>query len=182
MKRLQREAVRRLTRLCRRGCERSWDGGGRIAASSGLEGDGRYKGVAWESDLLIVKLGVPATDSFPRTTEMMRALDYVMNRAVFTETAGCQSQLRYIWLYDGTSLLETYLNTMAAQGKKPTVVAGTGNEGITMGHTSVCSDGREAREIELCRWMATKPASAYSCGRFMRIFLMSYWWDPEALR
>lgn len=55
-----------------------------IAAGSGLEGDGRYKGVAWESDLLIVKLGVPATDSFPRTTEMMRALDYVVNRAVFT--------------------------------------------------------------------------------------------------
>ena len=54
-----------------------------IAAGSGLEGDGRYKGVAWESDLLIVKLGVPATDSFPRTTEMMRALDYVVNRAVF---------------------------------------------------------------------------------------------------
>ena len=66
MKRLRWEAVRRLTRIVP---TRDVSGHGTavagIAAGSGLEGDGRYKGVAWESDLLIVKLGVPATDSFP---------------------------------------------------------------------------------------------------------------------
>ena len=121
-----------------------------IAAGSGLEGDGRYKGVAWESDLLIVKLGVPATDSFPRTTEMMRALDYVVNRAVFYQKplAVNLSFGNTYGSHDGTSLLETYLNTMAAQGKT-TVVAGTGNEGSAMGHTSgVLTEGSEV-EIEL---------------------------------
>lgn len=108
------------------------------------------KGVAWESDLLIVKLGVPATDSFPRTTEMMRALDYVVNRAVFYQKplAVNLSFGNTYGSHDGTSLLETYLNTMAAQGKT-TVVAGTGNEGSAMGHTSgVLTEGSEV-EIEL---------------------------------
>lgn len=40
-------------------------------------------GVAPESQLLIVKLGNPRENSFPRTTELMRALAYCINTAVF---------------------------------------------------------------------------------------------------
>ncbi len=52
-----------------------------IAAGNGWEGGGHYRGVAWESELLVVKLGTPLADSFPRTTELMRALDYVVGIA-----------------------------------------------------------------------------------------------------
>lgn len=81
---------------------------------------------------------------------MMRALDYVVNRAVFYQKplAVNLSFGNTYGSHDGTSLLETYLNTMAAQGKT-TVVAGTGNEGSAMGHTSgVLTEGSEV-EIEL---------------------------------
>lgn len=54
-----------------------------IAAGNGLEGDGTYRGVAWQSDLLVVKLGTPLADSFPRTSELMRAIDYVVERGIF---------------------------------------------------------------------------------------------------
>lgn len=40
-----------------------------------------YQGVAYQSQLLIVKLGIPREDGFPRTTELIQALDYVVRRA-----------------------------------------------------------------------------------------------------
>ena len=46
-----------------------------IAAGNGRAGDGQYRGVAYESSLLIVKLGIPAREGFNRTTELMRALN-----------------------------------------------------------------------------------------------------------
>lgn len=121
-----------------------------IAAGSGLEGDGRYRGIAWESDLIVVKLGVPAADSFPRTTEMMRALDYVVNRAIFYQKplAVNLSFGNTYGSHDGTSLLETYIDMMAGQGKT-TVVAGTGNEGSTRGHTAGFLTEGHTDEIEL---------------------------------
>lgn len=121
-----------------------------IAAGNGREGDGSYRGVAWESDLIVVKLGAPATDSFPRTTEMMRALDYVVNRAVFYQKplALNLSFGNTYGSHDGTSLLETYIDMMAAQGRT-VIVAGSGNEGSSMGHTSgFLSEGNPA-QIEL---------------------------------
>ena len=121
-----------------------------IAAGSGLEGDGRYRGIAWESELIVVKLGIPAADSFPRTTEMMRALDYVVNRAIFYQKplAVNLSFGNTYGSHDGTSLLETYINMMAGQGKT-TVVAGTGNEGSTRGHTAGFLTEGNTDEIEL---------------------------------
>ena len=47
-----------------------------IAAGNGKTGGAAYAGMARESDLLIVRLGTPRTASFPRTTELMRALTY----------------------------------------------------------------------------------------------------------
>ena len=52
-----------------------------IAAGNGRASNGRYRGVAWESDILVVKLGQPRPDSFPRTTELMEALAYVTQKA-----------------------------------------------------------------------------------------------------
>ena len=53
-----------------------------IAAGNGIASQGRYRGVAYESPLLIVKLGTPGERSFPRTTELMQAMDYVVRKAL----------------------------------------------------------------------------------------------------
>ena len=106
-----------------------------IAAGNGREGNGVYRGVAYESELMVVKLGTPLTDSFPRTTQLMKALDLVVRRAQdmnrplavnlsFGNTYGS---------HDGTSLLETFVNDMSNIGRN-VIVAGTGNEGTGAGH------------------------------------------------
>ena len=106
-----------------------------IAAGNGREGNGVYRGVAYESELMVVKLGTPLTDSFPRTTQLMKALDLVVRRAQdmnrplavnlsFGNTYGS---------HDGTSLMETFVNDMSNIGRN-VIVAGTGNEGTGAGH------------------------------------------------
>ena len=52
-----------------------------IAAGNGRASNGRYRGVAFESDLLIVKLGMPGENAFPRTTELMRAIDFCVKKS-----------------------------------------------------------------------------------------------------
>lgn len=121
-----------------------------IAAGNGLEGNGTYRGVAYESDLLIVKLGAPKPDSFPRTTELMRALDFVVRRAVYYQkpVAVNLSFGNTYGSHDGTSLLETYLDAAAEMGRT-VIVAGSGNEGSSRGHTSGMLKNGESRIIEL---------------------------------
>ena len=46
-----------------------------IAAGNGRGSDGVYRGVAYESELIAVKLGTSPKDSFPRTTQLMEGLD-----------------------------------------------------------------------------------------------------------
>ena len=52
-----------------------------IAAGNGRASGGVNRGVAYESELIIVKLGVPGGGSFPRTTELMTAVDYCIRKA-----------------------------------------------------------------------------------------------------
>lgn len=52
-----------------------------IAAGNGRASEGRYRGVAYESSLLVVKLGTPGENGFPRTTELMSAVDFCIGRA-----------------------------------------------------------------------------------------------------
>lgn len=55
-----------------------------IAAGNGRGSAGRvYRGVAPQSELLVVKLGIPRKEGFPRTTELIQAIDYVVRKAVF---------------------------------------------------------------------------------------------------
>ncbi len=121
-----------------------------IAAGNGRESGGLYRGVAYDSDLLVVRLGIPQADGFPRTTQLMRALDYVVRKAVelgmpmavnisFGNTYGS---------HDGTSLLETYIDSISNYGR--TVIAvGTGNEGNAGGHTSGQLEMGKAEDVEL---------------------------------
>lgn len=109
-----------------------------------------YRGVAYESDLLVVKLGMPMEDGFPRTTELIQALDYVVRKASeyqmpvainlsFGNTYGP---------HDGSSLLERFIEDIANIWKS-VICIGTGNEGSSAGHTSGILTDTEEQVIEL---------------------------------
>ena len=53
-----------------------------VAAGSDFSPGAVNRGVAYESDLLVVKMGVPRQDSFPRTTELMQGVDYLVRQAL----------------------------------------------------------------------------------------------------
>lgn len=121
-----------------------------IAAGNGRASMGRYQGMAPESELIIVKLGNPLPNSFPRTSELMQALDYCIRKSVelskpiainlsFGNTYGS---------HDGNSLLETYIDNVANIGRN-NICIGMGNEGTSGGHSSgVLQEGQE-QTIEL---------------------------------
>ena len=116
-----------------------------IAAGNGRGSAGRrFRGAAPEAELIIVKMGAPREGGFPRTTELMRGVDYIVRKAVelrrpvainisFGNTYGS---------HDGTSLVERYLNDIADMWKN-VICIGSGNEGASAGHVS----GKVRRQI-----------------------------------
>ena len=53
-----------------------------IAAGNGRGSEGRrFRGAAPESSLVVVKMGLPREEGFPRTTELMEGVDYVLRQA-----------------------------------------------------------------------------------------------------
>ncbi len=106
-----------------------------IAAGNGRGGRGAVRGIAYESSLLIVKLGSPLKDSFPRTTQLMRAMQFAVEQAEYFKMP-LVVNLSFGNSYgshDGSSLLETYLDTIADIARV-SIVVGTGNEGSGEGH------------------------------------------------
>ncbi len=121
-----------------------------IAAGNGRASGGVNRGVAYESSLLVVKLGTAEPDGFPRTTQLMRALDYVVEKALELKMpmAVNMSFGNNYGSHSGTALLESYINDMSNYWKT-TISVGTGNEGAARGHTSgILVEGQE-QEIEL---------------------------------
>lgn len=102
-------------------------------------------GVAPQADILVVKLGNSGEDSFPMTTELMQAVDYVVKKAMEWNlpTAINLSFGNVYGPHNGSGLLETYLTDMAGIWKN-VIVTGTGNEGNTAGHVSRMVDSRSA--------------------------------------
>ena len=98
---------------------------------------GNYQGVAPESDLLIVKLGNTDRESFPRTTELMRALTYVV-RFALEQNKPLAVNLSFGNSYgshNGGSILERFIDNVSEVGKSA-ICIGTGNEGASGGHFS----------------------------------------------
>ena len=121
-----------------------------IAAGNGRASMGRYRGVAYEAGLLVVKLGTPEENSFPKTTELMKAVDFCIRTA---EQLGRPLAVNLSFgnnygSHSGTSLIETFLNDMAAR-HQCSIVVGTGNEGAGTAHYQGQITGRETQEIEL---------------------------------
>lgn len=109
-----------------------------IGAGNGRESGGRFRGVAYEADLIVVKLGTPGSNSFPRTTELMEGVDYCIRKAVELQmpVAVNISFGNNYGNHRGGSLLEAYLDTVAGVGKT-TICAGMGNEGVSGVHQSL---------------------------------------------
>ncbi len=116
---------------------RDLSGHGTAVAAVAAGDSATYRGVATESELLIVKLGTAGARSFPRTTQLMRGLDYVLRKAleIGRPVAVNISIGNNYGSHDGSSLLETFIDTAA--GFSPNVIViGSGNEGAGAGHFS----------------------------------------------
>lgn len=125
-----------------------------IAAGNGRGSEGRmYRGAAPEAELIIVKMGTPRPEGFPRTTELMMGVDYVIRKALelrkpvavnisFGNTYGS---------HDGTSLVERFLNDISDTWKN-VICIGSGNEGTTAGHAA----GRAGDEEEVIQELAVQ--------------------------
>lgn len=94
-----------------------------------------YEGVAPAAELIIVKLGIPNEFSFPRTTELMRALTYVVKKAqdLAMPVAVNISFGNTYGAHDGTSLLERFIDNVSEVGRC-VICVGSGNEGASAGH------------------------------------------------
>lgn len=123
-----------------------------IAAGNGGERGAAYAGIARESDLLIVRLGTPQAESFPRTTELMRALTYVVNksRELAMPLAVNLSFGNTYGAHNGSSLLERFLDNISEIGRT-VVCVGSGNEGASGGHVggSLRTDRSSGRVTDL---------------------------------
>ena len=119
-----------------------------IAAGNGRGSKGaRYQGVASESGILVVKLGTPREEGFPRTTELMQAIDYVVKKA---QRAGRPVAINISFgntygSHTGTSLLERFIADIANLWKS-VICIGMGNEGASAGHTAgILKENTEGR-------------------------------------
>lgn len=122
-----------------------------IAAGNGRGSEGRrYRGAAPEAELVVVKMGTPRQDGFPRTTELMQGVDYIVRTALrlgkpvavnisFGNTYGS---------HDGTSLIERFLNDISETWKN-VICVGTGNEGNSGGHTGGRVSDEEEERVEI---------------------------------
>lgn len=108
-----------------------------IVAGNGRVSGGQYRGVAPLSDIIVVKLGMPREQGFPRTTELMQAIEYVYRKAEeFRMPMAVNISFGNVYgSHRGTSLLETYIDMMASRGRS-VIAVGTGNEGNAGGHIS----------------------------------------------
>ena len=134
-----------------------------VAVGNGRGSEGRNRGVAIDSELLIVKLGEEGGDSSrPITREILLGLRYVLEKAkelnqpivillgIGTSIGG----------HDGTAILERYIQQVAPTWSCNFVV-GTGNQGDKGGHTSGLITGGQEVDIQL---LIEQPKQNYQCG------------------
>lgn len=108
-----------------------------IAAGNGRASRGQNAGVAPGSSILFVKMGGASSGGFPKTTELMRGIDFLVRSAIDYQRAIAIniSFGNSYGSHDGNSLVESYLDNVATIGRT-TIVVGTGNEGAKARHAS----------------------------------------------
>lgn len=115
-----------------------------VAAGNGGGSEGnRYRGIAVESELLVVRLGRSAQD-FAGTTEVMEGIDYVMRKAIELQmpVAINLSFGNNNGAHDGQSLFENYITSLNGVWKNAIIIA-SGNEGDARHHATLQLAERE---------------------------------------
>ena len=127
-------------------------------------------GVAAQADILVVKLGLAAKNGFPRTTQLMEALDYVVRKAIdYGEPLAVNISFGNNYGdHTGSSLLENFINDIA-DSWKCSICIGSGNEGLGAVHTggTLTEDTEETVELAV---------SSYETGLSIQIW-KDYWDD-----
>ena len=135
-----------------------------IMAGNGRASEGRNSGMATEAGIVVVKLGNPDDKGFPRTTQLMTAVDYSVRYAISVgkPVAINISYGNNYGAHNGDSILERYLDTISNQ-YRTCVVAGVGNEGVTARHAS----GRLITNV-------TDTIEIYA-GEYLRAYNLQIW-------
>lgn len=135
------QIIQSLTNTQMPGEDRSSGHGTSVAGVAAGNGNGsvgrRYRGVATESELIVVKL-FRREDDFAGTTQVMEGLDYVIRKAIALQKpiAVNLSFGNNSGAHDGRSLFENYISELNGVWKNVIVVA-SGNEGDARHHASV---------------------------------------------
>ena len=127
-------------------------------------------GVAAQADILVVKLGLAAKNGFPRTTQLMEALDYVVRKAIdYGKPLAVNISFGNNYGdHTGSSLLENFIIDIA-DSWKCSICIGSGNEGLGAVHTggTLTEDMEETVELAV---------SSYETGLSIQIW-KDYWDD-----
>ncbi len=123
-----------------------------IAAGNGRASGGKYRGVAYDSELLVVKLAEVRRGQamVSETARLMEAVDFCVRYAM-EKNQPLALNLSYgtrEGAHNGRSLLETYLNVVSAMAKC-VICIGTGNDGIGRTHAGGILKEREPFSLEL---------------------------------
>lgn len=134
-----------------------------VSAGNGAGSAGnRYRGVAPESELIVVKLGRSDAD-FAGTTEVLEGIDYVMRKAIELQRpiAINLSFGNNNGAHDGKSLFENYISELNGVWKNVVVIA-SGNEG----------DARHHARLQLGR---TEETVSFAVGDSERSMTLQIW-------
>lgn len=121
-----------------------------IMAGNFAENKNNNLGIATQSNLIVVKLDTFSDNGFPRTTELMMAIDYVYRTALkYRMPVAMNISIGNSYgSHDGTSLLETYIDNIANLWKM-SICIGAGNEGNSAGHALQILKNGEVKRIGL---------------------------------
>ena len=121
-----------------------------ILAGNGRASEDNIVGVAPDADIFVVKLGNPDNRGFPRTTQLMSAIDYALRYAISVQKpiAINISFGNNYGNHNGDSILEQYMDTVANLYQN-VIVAGTGNDGVSARHASGTLSHNQTETIEL---------------------------------
>ncbi len=119
-----------------------------IACGNGQVSNGVYRGVATKADILVVKIGDAEGITFPRTTRLLEAINFVIDFArqrnqpvainlSFGNNAGPHT---------GGGIISEYLNREALKWKN-CICVGTGNEGTTGRHKEGVLSSNQTEEF-----------------------------------
>ncbi len=119
-----------------------------IACGNGNSSDGRERGIAPDSSIIAVKLGRRGNGAFPRTTEVMRAIKYTIDKA---KELNLPISINLSFgtnngSHDGNSLFEQYVNK-ASNEWKCVISSATGNEGSASHHYSAILQNGQTLDI-----------------------------------